>query len=592
MRIPLRSRRSFGPLDAALLGVLYFAAAGAAARLTRLEGGVACLWIANALLISVLIMMRPRRWRLPVAACGVASLFATGVFGFGPAGAVPFVLINMGEVLISAALLQRFGRRDAFESVAHLGVFVLTVGIAGPAVTALPAGLAAMLLTGTPFWPNAVNYFLGHALGAVTFTPLFTMVLVGDARRWVNAASGRLLLEGLVLLAAVAAVSYGVFAQRGLPLLFLPILAITLATFRLGRLGAAASLMILAIVGGLLTARGMGPIQLIDAGPIVHVQFLQFYLAATVLTILPVAADLGRRDRLYRKLQASEARFRLITEHATDIVMTTLPDGMIGYVSPSVAQLGGYAPHKLIGQQALDLIAPRDRDHVRAEFRRALDAPETTVAFEYRGVTADGVERWFESNVRAMVGDDGVIDGVISVIRDIDRRKTMEVELARAAATDALTGLANRRAFANAFDRCLNGGSTCGCLALFDIDHFKRINDRYGHDAGDRVIQAFAEIALRHVREEDLVARLGGEEFGVILPGVEPAQGREICERLRRALGAEAIEVGAGRTVSMTVSAGVAAFSAAQDRDAVMRAADVALYEAKGAGRDCLVLAA
>ncbi|MGF7151732.1 diguanylate cyclase (GGDEF)-like protein/PAS domain S-box-containing protein [Sphingomonas zeicaulis] len=575
-----------------MLGILYFAAAGAAARLTRLEGGVACLWIANALLIAVLIMMRPRRWTLPVAACCVGSFIATSLFGLGLAGAVPFMLFNIGEALISAALLQRFGRRDAFESVAHLGVFVLTVGLAGPAVMALPAGLGAYLLTGTAFWPNAINYFLGHALGALTFTPLFTMILVGDAQRWVNAANRRQLLEGLVLLAAVAAVSCAVFAQHRLPLLFLPILPITLATFRLGRLGAAASLMILATVAGVLTAQGMGPIQLINSGPIAHVQFLQFYLAATVLTMLPVAADLGRRDRLYRKLQDSEARFRLITEHATDIVMTTLPDGTIGYVSPSIAQLGGYVPHKLVGQQAILLIAPRDRDHVRAEFLRALEAPETTVSFEYRAVTADGAERWFESNVRAMVSGDGSIDGVISVIRDIDRRKTMEVELARAAATDALTGLANRRAFAKAFDRCLSHGGARGCLALFDIDHFKRINDRYGHDAGDRVIQAFAEIALRHVREEDLVARLGGEEFGVILPGVAPAQRQEICERLRRALGAAAIEVGAGRTVSMTVSAGVAAFSAAHDRDAVMRAADVALYEAKGAGRDRLVLAA
>ncbi|AHE57201.1 sensor domain-containing diguanylate cyclase [Sphingomonas sanxanigenens] len=575
-----------------LLGLLYFVAAAAAARLTRLEGGVACLWIANALLIAVLVLMRPQRWGAPVTACGIASLCATGLFGFGWAGAVPFMTINIGEVLIAAALLQRFGRRDAFESMRHLGVFVLAAGVAGPAAMAVPAGLVAKLLTGTALWPNAVNYFLGHALGALTFTPLFTMILVGDARRWVSAAGGRRLLEGLVLLIAIAAVSYGVFAQHRLPLLFLPILPITLATFRFGRLGAVASLMILTTIAGILTAHGMGPLRLIDASPIVHMRYLQFYLAATVLTILPVAADLGRRDRLYRKLQESEERFRLITEHASDIVMTTLPDGTIGYVSPSIVQLGGYDPLKLVGRRAIDMIAPSDHEHVRAEFLRALDAPETTVAFEYRAVTADGAERWFESNVRAMVGEDGVVDGVISVIRDIDRRKTMEVELARAAATDALTGLANRRAFATAFDRCLNQGTACGCVAVFDIDHFKRINDRYGHDAGDRVIQAFAEIALRHVREEDMVARLGGEEFGVILPGVEPAQAQEICERLRRALGAEAIEVGAGHTVSMTVSAGVAAFSAAQDRDAVMRAADVALYEAKGAGRDRLVLAA
>lgn len=579
-------------MRAVLLGVLYLVLAAAAARLTRLEGGVACLWIANGLLIAVLIGLPFRRWAWPIATCSVATFIATALFGFGPAGALPFMLFNIGEALISATLLVRWGRKDAFESVAQLGSFVLAVGIIGPAAMTLPAATTAVLLSDTDFWSNALNYFLAHALGSLTFTPIVAMILAGDAGRWIAAAGSRRLAEGGGLLLLVAVTSFGVFSQTSLPLLFLPILPIVYSTFRLGRLGAAAAVMILTTIGGVLTAQGFGPIFLLHGTAVTHAQFLQFYLAATMLSALPIAADLSRRDRLYRQIQESEARFRLITEHATDIVMTTRRDGTIRYVSPSIGQLGGYLPETLIGRSAIRLVAPQDRDHVRAEHARALQRPGEVASFEYRALTAGGGERWFESNIRAILDADGAIEGVISVIRDIDRRKAIEVELAKAAATDVLTGLANRRAFATEFDLRLADGSDGGCVALFDIDHFKRINDRYGHEAGDRVIQAFGRVARRHVREHDLVARLGGEEFGIILPGANSLQGFEICETLRRALGAEQIDIGNGETVTMTVSAGVAMFTCAQHREDVMRAADIALYQAKGTGRDRLVLAA
>jgi diguanylate cyclase (GGDEF)-like protein len=126
---------------------------------------------------------------------------------------------------------------------------------------------------------------------------------------------------------------------------------------------------------------------------------------------------------------------------------------------------------------------------------------------------------------------------------------------------------------------------------VFDVDHFKRVNDSYGHDAGDQVLESFASIARRTVRDSDLVGRLGGEEFGIILPGVTLEQAQYICNRLRIAVSQTTLFCGTD-SIRVTVSAGVARFDGHAKPERVLKAADKALYAAKNAGRDRLMIAA
>jgi diguanylate cyclase (GGDEF)-like protein len=128
------------------------------------------------------------------------------------------------------------------------------------------------------------------------------------------------------------------------------------------------------------------------------------------------------------------------------------------------------------------------------------------------------------------------------------------------------------------------------CIALFDIDHFKRVNDRCGHDAGDQVLRTFARIAGNAVRKNDLVARIGGEEFAVMFPDTSIEQALLVCERLRAETASTPIHVGGG-TIQVTVSGGVAILSA-EGLDHALKQADKALYHAKDGGRDQLALAA
>jgi diguanylate cyclase (GGDEF)-like protein len=161
-----------------------------------------------------------------------------------------------------------------------------------------------------------------------------------------------------------------------------------------------------------------------------------------------------------------------------------------------------------------------------------------------------------------------------------------------AAMTDPLTGLFNRRAFHEIGQELMTRQAKSRSpisLLLYDLDHFKSINDRFGHLVGDDVLRVFAITARNNLRATDVLSRLGGEEFAVLLPG-GPAEAKMVGERLRVAFEAAAVEIGAHR-MEATVSAGAASALAPVDVFQLMGAADRALYEAKLSGRNCVVMA-
>jgi diguanylate cyclase (GGDEF)-like protein len=164
-------------------------------------------------------------------------------------------------------------------------------------------------------------------------------------------------------------------------------------------------------------------------------------------------------------------------------------------------------------------------------------------------------------------------------------------EVMKRASTDGLTGLVNRRAFDEQFKRLLNETDRFGqplALILADIDHFKRINDTWGHEAGDEVLRRVAKKLGEGVRTVDVVARYGGEEFAVLLPQTSLPGATDLADRLRHAMEAQPVKF-KGEEISVTVSFGVASYpDAVPAREILFRSADRALYEAKKAGRNCV----
>jgi diguanylate cyclase (GGDEF)-like protein len=163
----------------------------------------------------------------------------------------------------------------------------------------------------------------------------------------------------------------------------------------------------------------------------------------------------------------------------------------------------------------------------------------------------------------------------------------------RQAVTDELTGLANRRSFQDTLEAELRRAERFGnslALIFADIDDFKRVNDRFGHGVGDDVLRAFADVLRHRVRSIDQAARLGGEEFAILLPETDAAGAQALAESLRAATSTLSIPVGSS-FVQVTASFGVSAFPPVQSADDLMTSADLALYSAKRRGKDCVVTA-
>jgi diguanylate cyclase (GGDEF)-like protein len=159
---------------------------------------------------------------------------------------------------------------------------------------------------------------------------------------------------------------------------------------------------------------------------------------------------------------------------------------------------------------------------------------------------------------------------------------------------DGLTGIANRAAFDERLDKELAFAVRHGsplCVALFDVDHFKKINDTFGHPAGDEVLKSVAGVLSRAVRTEDVVARYGGEEFVVVMRELEVGAARSLADRLRESIAAHLVEA-AGQTIRLTVSAGVASLACCgpdASKAAIVAKADARLYQAKQGGRNRVV---
>ena len=173
--------------------------------------------------------------------------------------------------------------------------------------------------------------------------------------------------------------------------------------------------------------------------------------------------------------------------------------------------------------------------------------------------------------------------------------KRTNLKLERLAATDSLTGAANRRQFIEMVDaeieRAKRGGAPFSLLAL-DLDHFKAINDSYGHQVGDEILRGFVQKSLDAIRPYDGIARVGGEEFMVLLPQVVLAVGQSVAERIREAIANAAFGGAAGKNISLTVSIGVSQFGHDGDTiDEILRAADERLYRAKHLGRNRVIAA-
>jgi diguanylate cyclase (GGDEF)-like protein/PAS domain S-box-containing protein len=328
------------------------------------------------------------------------------------------------------------------------------------------------------------------------------------------------------------------------------------------------------------------------------------FVLALVLLIAVMGIYLVRQllqgQRMAVALAAKEANFRVLAEGSSDMVTRIGLDERIDYASPSSIRIVGWRPDQLVGTPALAGVNPLDMPRV-ADIVAALKRGETEEArIAYRTRHREKSEIWLESTLRVTRKVSGAIDGVVAISRDMTEQKEIEEKLATLATEDGLTGLANRRRFDERllveWGRAYRERSSLALL-MIDLDHFKAYNDKYGHLAGDDCLRLVAKVlAAEALRATDLAARYGGEEFVMLLPNTDAAGCARIGERIRAAIRAVAIPHGPNLPSGLvTASIGGAICWPGSERSAghvaLVEAADRALYAAKDAGRDQLIMA-
>jgi diguanylate cyclase (GGDEF)-like protein/PAS domain S-box-containing protein len=263
-------------------------------------------------------------------------------------------------------------------------------------------------------------------------------------------------------------------------------------------------------------------------------------------------------------------------------------DGRVVYTNPAASRLVGAADEaQALGRSIFDFIDPSFHQQTRDRMVRILQHGQRTETADLVLTRLDGTEVHCEI-ASAPIQYNGR-PAVQSVLRDVTDRKRVETELRRLATTDPLTLALNRRQYLQLSREAFHEARADGeplALIMIDIDHFKQVNDQYGHPAGDRVLATVVEKCRQHLRRHDLIGRMGGEEFGLTLPRCDPAAGREAAERCRRSVESEVFEAD-GLCFGVQISLGVT-WLQPDDRnvEAVIARADQALYEAKRNGRN------
>ncbi len=289
--------------------------------------------------------------------------------------------------------------------------------------------------------------------------------------------------------------------------------------------------------------------------------------------------------------------FKDIVESAQDVIIVTKADNFdhpgpeIVYVNKAFTELTGYSQDEAIGQTPRMLQGDDTDEESKQNIRVALEKKEP-IRLTIKNYSKYGQEYWLDLNILPLKNPEGQVTHFVAIQRDVTESICLQRELEVLSRTDDLTGLINRREF-----NCLlkkeflrfKRNALAYAVLMIDADSFKRINDYYGHSTGDSVLQKIAQICSADRRFNDVLARIGGEEFCLLLPEIDKDQAFLIAEKLRLAVMKSSMDI-VHDSVPITISIGVSVVKESDiNPEETLCRADKNLYKAKGLGRNCTV---
>ncbi|MCB9136353.1 MAG: diguanylate cyclase [Anaerolineales bacterium] len=294
-----------------------------------------------------------------------------------------------------------------------------------------------------------------------------------------------------------------------------------------------------------------------------------------------------------KEVEGELRKLSSVVEQSPSSIIITNTKGQIEYVNPAFEHLTGYTLAEIYGKNPNFQKSGQTPESVYQELWQTISAGKTWRG-EFVNRKKNGELYWEFAVIAPIRGDDQQTAHYVAIKEDISARKLVEEELKRLATLDPLTGIYNRRQLfklgewifeqAKRYQRSLS-------ILMIDADHFKQINDLYGHGTGDQVLQALAQYLTNLIRKPDILGRYGGEEFVIIMPETSLPQAKQVAERLLEFIHTHPIQTQA-KTIPLTLSIGIATFDPLTTRslDKLVDQADQALYIAKQDGRNCAAI--
>ena len=313
-------------------------------------------------------------------------------------------------------------------------------------------------------------------------------------------------------------------------------------------------------------------------------------LDGDVIGLVGISEDITRRKQARAQLALSENKLRLLSETIPDIIWMMDTTLKLTYLNPAVTTFTVYTVEEALAMPIEERYSPETLKVMRKKFQIAMvDPAYTEDTMEAEVYKKDGSSLWMMVHIRTIKDENGTLQGIVGVSRDITFQKKKEALLTEFATLDSLTGVINRRFFmdrlSDELDRSVRYSLSASVMML-DIDHFKKVNDTYGHAAGDAALLRFVNVVQECLRSSDFLGRIGGEEFAIVLPGTTLSGATILADRILRTVAAAEIHYG-GKVFKVTTSIGVTESLPPDTPSSVVDRADQALYTAKDSGRNC-----
>jgi diguanylate cyclase (GGDEF)-like protein/PAS domain S-box-containing protein len=570
--------------DLLAVAAVYFIAGKAGLTLAFVNSSVTAVWPPTGIALASLLVLGMRCWPAILAGAFLVNFSTTATVSTS----IGIALGNTAEGLAGAWLVRRFaGGSRCFERPRDVFRFALLAGVLATALGAT-AGATTLSLAGLARWTDYgaiwLTWWLGDAGGALIVAPLLLLWAVDRSPRLDESRYAEALLLGLAALLAGGLVFRGWFVagleRQPIEFVCLPILV--WGAFRFSPRVAALVVFVLSALAVWGTIDGYGPF----AGPSVNrsLILLAVFLAVLSVTTLGLSAVIGTR----RAAEAPKERLAALVADSGDAIIGKGLDGTILSWNRGAERIYGFTAAEAVGRSLAELTVPPERRDEFAEILARIARGERIKTHETVRRTKSGGLLDVSLTVSPVRDDQGRIVGGSAIARDITARKRAEEEILHQAFHDPLTGLPNRRLFRDRLDQALARARREGLLlavGFLDLDGFKAVNDTLGHAGGDLLLRQVAQRLQRCLREDDTVARVGGDEFTILLSTLRQREDAGLVAE--KILGTVARPFRLERhEVPVSASLGLAVFPRhGGEAETLLRNADRALYRAKAAGK-------